>query len=145
MNKFVFLSVLLIGSFAVAVNYVSGKGVFLKGYDPTAYFTQNKALKGKEKFTHNYDGLQIQFVSQESLELFKNEPDKYMPEYKGWCAYALAHGGKLVDVNPKSFKVIDEKLYLFYDSFWTDTLKKWNEGKDESQIEVADESWKKHQ
>ena len=145
MKKLVFLSVLLIGSFSVAVNYVSGRAVFLDGFDPTAYFTKNEAVKGKPKFSHNYDGLQIQFETKESLELFKTEPEKYMPEYKGWCAYALAHGGKLVDVDPRSFKVINGKLYLFYDSFWTDTLKKWNEGEDQEQIEVADESWKKHQ
>lgn len=145
MNNFVFLSVLLIGSFSVAVNYVSGKDVFLDGFDPTAYFVKNKAVRGKSEYTHNYEGLEIHFASKESLDLFKEDPEKYMPEYKGWCAYGLAHGGKLVEVDPKAFKIIDDKLYLFYDSFWNHTLKKWNEEDDQAQIQEADKSWKVHQ
>lgn len=144
MSKFVFLNVLLIGSFSVAVNYISDKSVFLNGFDPTAYFIKNKAIKGKEKFTLEYDGLQIHFVSKESMELFKSAPEEYMPEYRGWCAYDLAHGGKLVDVDPESFKFINGKLYLFYNSFWNQTLNKWNEEEDQAQIEEADRVWKQY-
>ena len=73
--------------------------------------------------SHEYKQAKYQFSSKENLEVFKSNPEKYRPQLGGWCAFAMIEG---VSINPKSFKVIDGKLYLFYDGVWGDTLKRWN-------------------
>ncbi len=136
----------IFSNFSSATEYVSGNQVFIGGYDPVSYHTTNTAQKGKKDFSYQYDGLEILFSSQKNKALFMKLPEKYMPAYKGWCAFAMAEDGKLVAVNPKTFKVIKGKLYLFYNKFWINTLKKWNKKSDLKQIESADDFWRnKHQ
>ena len=116
---------LILSSSVFATEYVSGKKVFIEGYDPVSYQTKDKAEIGSKEIIHTHDGVKIQFSSEENKNLFITNPKKYMPAYKGWCAYAMAQNGKLVDIDPKSFKVTEGKTYLFYNGFWGDTLKKW--------------------
>jgi len=123
-------------------NFNLKDGIAIKGYDPVAYFVQNKAVKGKKAFAANYQGVIYRFSSAENLELFKKQPAKYEPQQGGWCSYALAFGTDKVKINPKRFKIVDEKLYLFYDTFFgPNTLKLWNNGKDKKQINDADKNW----
>jgi YHS domain-containing protein len=117
-------------------------GVALSGYDAVAYFNQGKAIKGDKQFNSIYEGVKYCFSSKQNLEAFKKEPHKYLPQYGGWCAYAMGAKGEKVEVNPETFKVVDGKLYLFYNKYFTNTLTSWN--KDEKKLErQADENWKK--
>lgn len=89
--KKIFLLLLLITSFASFSqkdNYNLKKGFIAEGYDVVAYFS-NKALKGDKQFTTEFDGANFKFSSKENLEIFKNNPKKYVPAYGGYCAYAI--------------------------------------------------------
>lgn len=116
--------------------------VAIQGYDPVAYFTQKKAVKGKSNITSTYEGVVYNFSSQANKDLFVKNPASYEPQYGGWCAYAMGDSGEKVEIDPATFKIIDNKLYLFYNAFFNNTLKTWN--KDESNLKKkADASWKK--
>lgn len=113
----------------------------IDGYDPVAYFVSNKAIQGSNKFATSYQGVTYYFSSQQNKDLFKANPDKYEPQYGGWCAYAMGATGEKVEIDPETFKITDGKLYLFYHSWTNNTLLKWN--KDEKNLKTkADASWK---
>lgn len=117
-------------------------GLAIHGYDPVAYFLQGKAVKGNKQFSVSYDGLLYYFASSDNKEAFKKSPAKYEPQYGGWCAYAMGNSGEKVEVDPETFKIKDGKLYLFYNKYFTNTLKSWN--KDENGLQTkADQNWKK--
>ncbi|MBY0536120.1 MAG: YHS domain-containing protein [Chitinophagaceae bacterium] len=122
--------------------YNLGKaGLAIEGYDPVAYFVSGKAVQGSNKFATSYQGVLYYFSSQQNKDLFKSNPDKYEPQYGGWCAYAMGATGEKVEVDPETFKITDGKLYLFYHSWTNNTLLKWN--KDEKSLKSkADVSWK---
>lgn len=116
--------------------------VAIQGYDPVAYFTQKKAVKGKSSITTTYDGVTYNFSSQANKDLFLKKPSSYEPQYGGWCAFAMGDYGEKVEINPETFKIIDGKLYLYYNAFFNNTLKSWN--KDETNLKKkADANWKK--
>lgn len=118
------------------------KKVAIQGYDPVAYFTQKKAVKGKASFATTYEGVTYNFSSQANKELFLKNPASYEPQYGGWCAYAMGASGEKVEINPETFKIVDGKLNLFYNAFFNNTLKSWN--KDEANLKKkADANWKK--
>ncbi len=85
------------------------------GYDTVAYFTDNKAVKGSEKFTFEWMGAKWRFASQAHLDMFKAAPEKYAPQYGGYCAYGVSQDN-LVTVEPDKFTIIDGKLYLNYNA-----------------------------
>ncbi|MGA0556870.1 YHS domain-containing (seleno)protein [Larkinella sp. VNQ87] len=117
-------------------------GLALQGYDPVAYFTQNKAVKGSAANTLTYKTITYRFATPANLKAFQENPEKYEPQYGGWCAYAMGATGEKVEIDPETFKVKDGKLYLFYHSFINNTLPKWN--KDEMNLQrKADASWLK--
>ena len=118
------------------------KGFAADGYDVVAYF-ENKAVEGSNEFQTTYTGVKYKFTSQKNLELFKNNKEKYIPQYGGWCAYAIGAKGEKVDVNPKTFEIRNDKLYLFYDAWGTNTLKLWKEEGAEKLKQQADKNWKK--
>jgi YHS domain-containing protein len=116
-------------------------GVAIEGYDPVAYFKQNKAVEGKKDLALVYQGATYYFSSAENKELFKNDPAKYEPAYGGWCAYAMGAKGEKVNVDPETFKITNGRLFLFYNKYFNNTLKDWN--KDENNLKSrADENWK---
>jgi YHS domain-containing protein len=116
-------------------------GLAIEGYDPVAYFKQNKAVVGRKEFAVFNQGATYYFASAENKELFRNDPAKYEPAYGGWCAYAMGAKGEKVDVDPGTFKIINGRLFLFYNKFFNNTLKDWN--KDENNLRTkADENWK---
>ncbi|MEO1583248.1 MAG: YHS domain-containing (seleno)protein [Planctomycetota bacterium] len=112
------------------------------GYDPVAYFPEGggKATKGKKNIETRYKGVVYRFKSTANRDLFLRAPDRYEPQYGGWCAWAMAQGGK-TEVNPKSFIVRDDKLFLFYDGLFGDTRKDWREGNHASLVTQADGTW----
>lgn len=119
-------------------------GIAIRGYDPVSYHN-DKAVRGSKNITANYNGLSYWFSSEEHKQSFLENPDQYIPVYGGWCAYAMLEG-KQVDVDPERYKVINGITYLFYDGFWGNTLKKWDdllEETDESElIGKAGTHWK---
>ena len=118
------------------------KGVALQGYDPVAYFTQNKAVKGKKELAVAAEGITYYFATADDKELFKKDFKKYEPQYGGWCAYAMGASSEKVEIDPETFKIIGGKLYLFYHTWTNNTLNKWN--KDETNLKSkADFSWAK--
>lgn len=120
---------------------VDRKGLAIQGYDPVSYFS-GKATKGLEANIYVHKGVTYYFISQENKKSFSQEPDRYLPQYGGWCAYALGLGPDKVKVNPETFKIIDGKLFLFYNFKGTNTLLLWNE--DETSLKgQADINWEK--
>ena len=123
-------------------HYNLEKNLAINGYDPVAYFTQNKALEGEKANAYTYQNVTYYFASPANLEAFKKTPATYEPQYGGWCAYAMGETGEKVSIDPETFKVLDGKLYLFYNKLFTNTLPKWN--KDEMNLlKKADNSWAK--
>jgi YHS domain-containing protein len=93
--------------------YQTRSGVAIKGYDPVAYFTESKPVEGSSEFVHEWRGAKWQFASQKNLDLFKADPEKYAPQYGGYCAYAVAKNS-LAKIDPEAWRIIDGKLYLNY-------------------------------
>ncbi|HSZ25620.1 MAG TPA: YHS domain-containing (seleno)protein [Cytophagaceae bacterium] len=121
-------------------NFNVENGILLNGYDPVSYFS-NKPTKGKAAFQYKYKGIKYLFCSQANLDKFKLEPEKYEPAYGGWCAYAMGEKGEKVTINPETFKITNGKLFVFYNSFFNNTLNEWN--KDEKNLnKKADINWK---
>lgn len=116
--------------------------IALQGYDPVAYFKQSKALKGKKEIAASYEGVVYNFSTQANKDLFLKTPTSYEPQYGGWCAYAMGSNAEKVEIDPQTFKIVDGKLYLFYNAYFNNTLKSWN--KDENNLKKkADTNWKK--
>jgi YHS domain-containing protein len=149
MRKLVVLVLVLISGISFAQNdakrisqYNLKNKVAILGYDPVGYFTQGKAIKGKKDISVFYQGVIYKFSSSENKEMFLKNPSKFEPQYGGWCAYAMGSAGEKVEINPETFKILDGKLYLFYNAYFNNTLKSWNP--DETNLKVkADNNWKK--
>ena len=88
-------------------------GVAIQGYDPVAFFTDSKPVKGDQKFLIKHDGAIYFFASKEHKDLFKADPAKYMPEFGGYCAYGVSRN-KLVEIDVNAFQIVDGKLLLQY-------------------------------
>ena len=117
-------------------------GIALNGYDPVAYFKQQKAIRGKKEWAVYAQGVSYYFSTAENKEEFKRNPSAFEPQYGGWCAYAMGKDGSKVEIDPESFKIIDGKLYLYYNRFFNNTLRSWN--KDEKNLKGrADLNWQK--
>jgi len=130
---------LLVSSVALALDpiYTSFfSNVAIKGYDTVAYFTENKAVKGSKDFVTEHKGATWHFSSQENLDLFLSEPEKYEPQYGGYCAYAVAQN-TTASIKPELFTIVDDKLYLNYNTKIND---QWQSNKEEF-IQQADANW----
>jgi YHS domain-containing protein len=136
-------AVIMISAFAFLSNAVAGEfferdGVAIDGYDPVAYFTEAKAVKGDKSFSTKYKESVFHFSSAKNRDAFAAEPEKYAPQYSGYCAYGVSQGAK-AKIEGKNFTVHDGKLYLNYndgvqatwlkdtDGYITTANKKWPE------------------
>ncbi len=128
-----FFALLAFGSTFAQDRYFTDKNhVAIEGYDPVAYLADGRAEKGNPAISFTHEQVVYQFASEAHRDLFKANPNKYLPQFGGWCAYAVgAYSGK-APVDPKTFKVIDGKVYLFYNKLGTNTLDLWN--KDEVKL-----------
>ena len=121
---------------------LAGSSLAINGYDPIAYFTQGKAIKGSAANALVFEGVTYYFSSTQNKETFRNSPTRYEPQYGGWCAYAMGKNGEKVEVDPETFKIVEGKLYLFYNKYFNNTLNSWN--KDEISLRSkADQNWQK--
>jgi YHS domain-containing protein len=87
--------------------------VAIKGYDPVAYFTQHAPVKGSAMYTQEWMGATWQFSSAADRDEFAKSPEKYAPQYGGYCAYGVSQG-HAVSIDPEAWSIIDGKLYLNY-------------------------------
>lgn len=108
----------------------------IQGFDAVAYFKDSKAVKGSKEFTHVYAGASWYFASAENLNAFKKEPEKYAPQFGGYCAYGMSRGYK-AKTDPDAWTIVNNKLYLNYN---LDVRNIWNEKQLEF-IEKADHNW----
>ncbi len=90
-------------------------GIAIQGYDPVAYQTLGKPTKGIDTITAIHDGATYRFATAEHKAAFEKEPAKYVPQYGGYCAYAVA-SGYTAAVDPTAWKVVEGKLYLNYNA-----------------------------
>jgi hypothetical protein len=121
---------------ACAGSYFEKHGVALQGYDPVAYFTENKPVKGSPAYQAAHKESTFHFMSEANRDLFKADPARYAPQYDGFCAYGTA-GGYKAAIDPAAYSIVDGKLYLNYNA---DIQKKWRTDIP-GYIAKADKNW----
>jgi YHS domain-containing protein len=129
--------------FAQKTDYNTDDGYFLEGFDVVSYFIEKTAKEGDKKYQTSYDGVKFIFSSKENLALFRANPKKYIPQYGGYCAYAIGAKNIKKTVNPESFEIRDGKLYLFYTYIFGNKLDDWKEGDTKKLKKQADKNWEK--
>jgi YHS domain-containing protein len=121
------LAVFLLSLFFVfsarAGEFFEPGGVAIRGYDPVAYFKEGKPAPGSEKFTAQYKGSLFRFASAANRDVFAASPERYAPQYGGFCAYAAALGHK-APVDPGAFTIHNHKLYLNFNKPTEDLWRK---------------------
>ena len=108
----------------------------IRGYDPVAYHTEGKPVKGESRYTHSYNGAEWRFSSEENQRLFASNPERYAPQYGGFCAYGMSKGF-VVQTDPNAWTIVDNKLFLNYS---TGVRKTWLKDTD-GNIAKADGHW----
>lgn len=114
----------------------SPSSLAINGYDPVAYFTEARPVKGSQSFTYKWKDASWFFASQQNLDSFKNSPEKYAPQYGGYCAYACSFGRKAT-TDPNAWKIVNGKLYLNHS---LEVQEKWLKNQNE-RIAEADQKW----
>jgi len=89
-------------------------GVVLDGYDVVTYFKEDKPQKGNPQIKTEYEGVIFWFSAEKNKSEFEKDPAAFLPQYGGWCAYAVAEYPSKVDVNPYTYTLEDGRLYLFF-------------------------------
>ncbi len=117
--------VLFVRPAAAAVDPVNKNifGTALKGYDPVAYFKEGRAVKGKDEFRSDWMGAKWYFASAANRDDFAKNPEKFAPQFGGYCAWAVGHG-YTANIDPQAWKIVDGKLYLNYNK---DVQKMWEQ------------------
>lgn len=141
MKKLSLLIALCVLSFPVlaqtkALLNLDKAGVAIQGYDPVAFFTDAKPVKGDAKFPAKHKGAVYFFASKEHLDEFKKNPAKYEPSFGGYCAYGVSRG-KLVEVDVEAFQIVDGRLLLQYSKGVRNDFNKDSKGN----VTKADQNW----
>ena len=111
-------------------------GLAMRGADPVAYFTEKKMLKGTASFGYEWQGARWLFVSSQNRDTFAVQPEKFAPQYGGYCAAAVA-AGTVAPSNPTAWMLVEGKLYLNSDE---PTQERWKRDIP-GNIEKADANW----
>jgi hypothetical protein len=106
------------------------------GYDPVAYFTDGQPMLGKPEFEHAWDGARYRFVTAPHMTLFRNDPDRFAPQFAGSCAMAMSKGMK-VEANPKNWVISNGRLFVFFSS---DAAARF-QADPQGTAEAADKNW----
>lgn len=117
---------------------LDGDGYAIERYDPVAYFTDKKAVPGDTAHTAEHDGAKYAFASEAHKKLFLSEPEKYVPQYGGHCAYGAAYGTKSA-IDPEIWDIVDGRLYFLINP---GTMTVWQKRKNDY-IKIADQAWQK--
>jgi len=118
--------------------YSDWRGRAIEGADPVAYFTEGKPVKGSSDFTHDWNGATWYFVSADNRDAFAADPERYAPQYGGYCAWAVSQG-YTASVDYESWRIVDDKLYLNYSK---DVQQTWEQDIP-GNIQKADANWPK--
>ena len=111
-------------------------GTAISGYDAVAYFKEGQATKGTDQFVYNWNGANWYFSNQQNLDSFKTSPQKFAPQYGGYCAYGMYEGHK-APTDPNAWTIVNGKLYFNYN---LEVRELWRDKKEEK-IETADTKW----
>jgi YHS domain-containing protein len=140
MKKGILLTVFFIVSaaslFAQKAEVFNPSEKAIRGYDPVAYFTEGKSVKGNDNLTYHWKDANWYFSSAQNLNSFTKNPEKYAPQYGGYCAYGMSEGHK-APTDPDAWTIVDGKLYLNYSK---DVKTKWIKNEKE-RIDKADKNW----
>lgn len=112
-------------------------GLALQGYDPVAYFAAGEPTPGRADLVATHEGVHYRFASEENRARFVADPARYVPQYGGYCAYAMSVD-RIADIDPRRFDVRDGKLYL-NNGYLAEAL--WSVGTG-SHVKSADENWR---
>jgi YHS domain-containing protein len=134
------LSLISITIFAADETNQKIVGVAIKGYDPVAYFTENRAVKGTKEYSYIWHEATWYFSKPENRDLFAANPERYAPQFGGYCATGVSIG-KLFEADPKEWTIVDGKLYLNYDRSARDVLRQHKT----DTITRAEKNWTKLQ
>lgn len=110
----------------------------LGGYDAVAYFDEGKPVEGKKEIATEWNGAMWRFATADHRDRFRAEPEKYAPQYGGYCAWAVSQG-YTANGDPKVWRIVDGKLYLNYDE---KVMRTWEEDVP-GNIAKADQAWPK--
>lgn len=124
-----------VGAAEAQVNRNGGEAA-IGGYDPVAYFTDHRAVRGSAEHAHEWQGARWLFASEEHRALFAASPARYAPAYGGYCAYATSQG-RLVRIDPEAWSIVAGRLFLNYS---LDIRTRWSADRDRY-IHDADERW----
>lgn len=126
----------------VEVDYLNlgENNLIAEGYDLVSYYTSNKPTNGGKHFAVHFKGAVYYFSSEKNKRVFLKNPLDYLPEYGGWCAYAIGKYGEKVSIDPLLYIVKNGDLYLFYNSYFNNTKDKWIK-KQTKLHHKADENW----
>ncbi|HZE83390.1 MAG TPA: YHS domain-containing (seleno)protein [Puia sp.] len=119
-------------------NNTNMNGIILDGYDPVAFYTDNKPVKGTAQFNYSYQDATYYFASQEHLDLFKASPEKYKPQFGGWCAYAVSLG-RVAPIDVNTFSIADGRLVIQHNQR---AVNGWNKDV-KGNLGLADKYWPK--
>lgn len=119
--------------------YTDDKGVALQGYDPVAYFTKGEPARGTIDFQYEWQGAIWLFVNAENREKFKTSPEKYAPQYGGFCAFGVCVKNGKFPADPTAWKIVGGKLYLNYNK---NVQALWEKSNLPTVIDSGDEHWK---
>lgn len=134
MTAAIVLSLIALAAYGGEFNDLDG--VAIKGYDPVAYFSDNKPIRGKNDLRFEYKGSTFLFANAANRAAFAANPEKYVPQYGGYCAFGTSRGYK-ADIDPSAYTIVDGKLYLNYN---TQVKQEWS--KDiAGHIRQADRRW----
>lgn len=117
-------------------------GYMAEGYDVVEYF-KGVAKEGSVKYRLEFRGVLYKFISEENKEIFKKNPVKYVPQFGGYCAYALAHDKGLMKIDPETFEIRNGKLYLFYHTIFNNTYEDWIKENPDQLLKEAYKNWNK--
>ena len=135
---FLVISLLISSSYAFSksLENVDSHGVGIQGYDPVAYFTDQKPVKGTAQFQSSYEGVIYYFASAEHKAAFEGAPASYVPQFGGFCAYGVSKGS-VVEIDPTAFQIVDGRLLLQYSH---GVLEKFNKD-GAANLKKADANW----
>ena len=126
-------------------SFTTKENIAIGGYDLVAYFTQYKAVRGSQKFSARVHEVDYWFSSTENKSKFQADPGKYLPQYGGYCAFAMAAKNAKVPSDPRTFKLHNGKLYLFFNDYYQgnpmNTIIMWNMD-EQNMTSKANMNWK---
>lgn len=119
-SNFILIAIMVTGSNTILAQdvFVDNDNIANNGYDLVSYFTNNSAQRGNKDFSSDHKGATYYFSNAANLKMFKNAPEKYLPQFGGFCSFGMGKMNQKVPVDPKTFRIDDGKLYLFYNDFW---------------------------